>query len=86
MLANAAVRNLIRDGKSFQLPNVIRMNSNNGMELLDQALVRLYRAEIITKERVYDFCNDPEEIAKLCGEKIPKKQDEFDMALNTQFT
>jgi len=86
MMANAAVRNLIRDGKSFQLPNVIRMNSNNGMELLDQALVRLYRAEVITKERVYDFCNDPEEIAKLCGEKIPRKQDDFDMALNTQFS
>jgi hypothetical protein len=35
---------------------------------------------------VYDFCNDPEEIARLCGEKIPKKQDDIEMALNTQFS
>jgi twitching motility protein PilT len=86
MMANPAVRNLIRDGKSFQLPNVIRMNTNNGMELLDQALVRLYRAEVITKERLYDFCNDPQEIAKLVGEKVAKQQDEIELALTTQFT
>jgi twitching motility protein PilT len=86
MMANAAVRNLIRDGKSFQLPNVIRMNTHDGMELLDQALIRLYRDEIITKERVYEFCNDPEEIAKLSGERVAKKKDDIDLALNSQFT
>jgi twitching motility protein PilT len=86
MLANAAVRNLIREGKSFQLPNVIRMNTQHGMELLDQSLVRLYRAGVITRERVYDFCNDPEEIAKLAGEREARKQDDIDLALNTQFS
>jgi twitching motility protein PilT len=85
MLANPAVRNLIRDGKSFQLPNVIRMNTQNGMELLDQALVRLYRASIITHERVYEFCNDREEIAKLTGERSAR-QDDIELAMNTQFT
>ena len=69
MLANTAVRNLIREGKTFQLPNTMRMNARNGMELLDQALVRLYRAGAITREMVWDFCNDREEIAKLTGEK-----------------
>jgi twitching motility protein PilT len=69
MLANAAVRNLIREGKSFQLPNTIRMNTQNGMELLDQALVRLLRAGVINREAVWDFCNDREEIAKLTGER-----------------
>ncbi len=86
MMANAAVRNLIREGKSFQLPNVIRMNSNNGMELLDQALVRLYRDGVITKERVYEFCNDPDEITKLAGERVTKSQDDMDLAMHTQFT
>jgi twitching motility protein PilT len=69
MLANTAVRNLIREGKTFQLPNTIRMHTRNGMELLDQALVRLYRAGTITREMVWDFCNDREEVAKLTGEK-----------------
>jgi len=84
MLANPAVRNLIREGKSFQLPNVIRMNTQQNMELLDQALVRLFRANVITRERVYEFCNDPEEIAKLTGERA-SRQNEAEAALNTQF-
>jgi twitching motility protein PilT len=86
MLANPAVRNLIREGKTFQLPNVIRMNTQHGMELLDQALVRLHRDGAITYEMVLDFCNDPEEIAKLIGPKETKPQpDDLDLALNTQF-
>ncbi len=69
MLANPAVRNLIREGKSFQIPNTIRMNSQAGMELLDQALVRLWKQHIISKQSVWDFCNDREEITKLTGER-----------------
>lgn len=69
MLANAAVRNLIREGKTYQLPNTIRMNAQHGMELLDQALVKLYNRDLISIDSVFDFCNDPEEISKLTGEK-----------------
>ena len=67
MLANAAVRNLIREGKTFQLPNTIRMNTQAGMELLDQALVRLYRGGRISRESVYDFCNERDEIERMIG-------------------
>jgi len=67
MLANPAVRNLIREGKTYQLPNTIRMHAQLGMELLDQALVRLHRSGVISKESVFDFCNDRDEIAKLIG-------------------
>jgi len=68
MLANPAVRNLIREGKTFQLPNTIRMNSQQGMELLDQALIRLYHGGAISHESVFEFCNDRDEVAKLIGE------------------
>jgi twitching motility protein PilT len=72
MLANAAVRNIIRDGKTYQLPNTIRMSVQQGMELLDQALVRLFRSGVITKEKVFEFCNDRDEITRLTGEKEEK--------------
>ena len=39
------------------------------MELLDQALVRLWKKEVISKSAVWDFCNDRDEISKL-NEKI----------------
>jgi twitching motility protein PilT len=85
MLANSAVRNLIREGKTFQLPNVIRMNTQHGMELLDQALMRLYHDDIITYEMVLEFCNDPEEIAKLAGPREGLPKNDVNLALTTQF-
>jgi twitching motility protein PilT len=85
MLANAAVRNLIREGKSYQLPNIIRMNTRNGMELLDQALVRLYRECVISLETVYEFCNDREDVAKITGERDVAPENSSEAMLSTQF-
>jgi twitching motility protein PilT len=84
MLATAAVRNLIREGKSFQLPNIIRMNTLNGMELLDQALVRLYKAGTISRETVFEFCNDREDVAKITGERETSSNGK-NAAISTQF-
>ena len=67
MLASPAVRNLIRDSKIYQLPNTIRMQTQLGMALLDQALVNLYRKGIISSENLFAFCNDGDEVAQLCG-------------------
>ena len=65
MLANSAVRNLIREGKIHQLPNAIRTHAKMGMQLLDQALVSLHRNGVIHKDNVFAFCNDPDEVEKL---------------------
>ncbi len=76
MLANSAVKNLIREGKTYQLPNTIRINSQAGMELLDQALVKLYHDGIISLESVFEFCNDRDEITRLTGGTEAWHQDE----------
>ncbi len=86
MLANAAVRNLIREGKSFQLPNTIRVNTNAGMQLLDQALVNLYHEGTITLESVNEFCNDRDEIARLTGGKEAWHQEEPVPLTTTYYT
>lgn len=67
MLANMAVRNLIREGKIYQLPNVIRTHTYAGMQTLDQSLVNLYREGVISDESLLAFCNDRDEIEKLTG-------------------
>jgi twitching motility protein PilT len=41
LVATSAVRNLIREGKTYQLPSVIQTASNQGMVDLDQSLARL---------------------------------------------
>jgi len=70
MLGNVAVKNLIREGKIYQLSNVIRTGSLEGMETLDQALVRLYLRGMVSLESVGSFCNDREEVERLIG-KVP---------------
>ena len=65
MLANPAVRNLIREGKIHQLPNSIRTHARMGMQLLDYALVSLHKDGAIDTENMYAFCNDREEVDKL---------------------
>ena len=76
MLANAAVRNLIREGKTYQLPNTIRMNTQLGMELLDQALLRLYQGGDISRQSLFDYCNDREEITRFIGEQAGRRSKE----------
>ncbi len=67
MLANSAVKNLLREGKIHQLPNAIRTHRDIGMISLDEALVDLYLKQIITGETLMSFCNDRQEVEKLIG-------------------
>ena len=71
MLGTPAVTNLIREGKVYQLPNVIRTSAQEGMETLDQALVNLYLKGTISGEVLTRFCQDREEVEKLIG-RIPR--------------
>jgi len=67
MLANPPVKALVREGKIYQLPNVIRTHRELGMISLDEALVQLYLQGSISGESVLDFCNDRKEVEKLIG-------------------
>ena len=67
MLGVPAVKSLVREGKVYQLPNVIRTHREIGMISLDEALVSHYLKGIITGEIVLDYCNDRQEVEKLIG-------------------
>ena len=67
MLATTAVKNTIREGKLYQLPNAIVTQSRLGMVLLDQSLSDLYHKGIISRDSAFAFCNDPDELSKLIG-------------------
>jgi len=71
MMGTAAVSNLIREGKIFQLPNVIRTSAQDGMESLDQSLVNLYLKGMISGEVLTKYCQDREVVEKLIG-RVPR--------------
>lgn len=69
MLANAPVKNLIREGKTHLLPNTIRTFGQLGMQTLDGALISLFQKGIIDWATVQAYCQDIEEIEKLVGRR-----------------
>ncbi len=48
-----AVANLIREAKTFMLPGVMQTGKKQGMKLMDDSLMELYDAGIISQEETY---------------------------------
>jgi len=74
MVANPPIRNLIREGKIYQLPNVIRTHQDVGMISLDESLIDLYHSRIITYETVSAFCKDKDEVLKVISSESRAKR------------
>jgi twitching motility protein PilT len=68
MLANSAVRNLVREGKTHQLQNVIQTSQQIGMCTLDDALIRLYNRGLVAKEEVLSRCVNTDEVSRMLKE------------------
>lgn len=58
MLANSAIRNLIREGKTYQIPSVMQTSKATGMIALDDALYNLYRQGKISKKDALLYATD----------------------------
>lgn len=65
MVANPAVRSLIRDGKSHQLDTVIQTGAAQGMQTMDRTLVKMVQAGTITYEDAKDYAVDIAEFERL---------------------
>ena len=50
LIANTAVRNLIREGKQYQVNSIIQTGQSQGMQLIEADLARLVSSEIISIE------------------------------------
>jgi len=58
MVSNSAVKSLIREGKTYQLDNVIQTGADQGMQTMDHDLARLVRAGVISYESACDYAID----------------------------
>ena len=62
MHANAAVKNLIREGKSHQLQSVIQTSKREGMCTMDDYLMQLYMSRKISKENCIQYAQNPDKM------------------------
>lgn len=58
LIATPAARNLIREGKTHQIPSVIQTGKKYGMMLLDDAIMELYEKGWISADDAYLKAND----------------------------
>ncbi len=64
MLCTPAVRNLIRENRAFEIPNVIETNRQLGMNSLDNAIAELYFNGQISKEDAVSQAAYPEKLER----------------------
>lgn len=67
LVATQAVRNLIREMKTHQLPSIIQTTASIGMQSLDQALANLHRRGLISIEEALKRAAEPAELRRLIG-------------------
>lgn len=65
MMCTHAVSNLIREGKTHQIDNMIQTGGRYGMQTMDGYLLTLYKKGFISKEDLLSYSFDPELIQKL---------------------
>ncbi len=58
LVATPAVRNLVRERKTHQIPSMIQTGKKYGMQLLDDAIMDLYKKGWISADEAYAKAND----------------------------
>jgi len=53
LVGNAAVSNLIREGKTFQIPSIMQTAKGEGMQLMDQRILELLKEKKVTPEEAH---------------------------------
>jgi twitching motility protein PilT len=69
LVPNAAVRNLIREGKIHQIYSQMQMGQTKfGMQTMNQALFRLWQQRLITKDEAIARAGDLEELTQMIAQ------------------
>ena len=65
VLANPSIRNLIREGRTPEIPTYVKIHSEAGAQSLDESLANLVQSNQVTREAAMQRTSDPKRLAKL---------------------
>ena len=65
MQASNAVRNMIRENKTYQIDNAISTGAKDGMLSMDQSIQNLYRQGRIEKNTALAYADTPDMMKRL---------------------
>ena len=69
LLGSPALANLIREAKISQIPSLIQTKTAEGMQTMDQALMKLVKEETITAEAAYEKAEDKKLFAGMISQE-----------------
>ncbi len=69
LMVNPAVRNLIREGKTFQIQSLLQTGASSGMLTMENSLKGLVEKGWISADDAIEHCFDPKEMARLLGRR-----------------
>ena len=64
MIANSAVRSLIRDNKAHQIYSIIQTGGKLGMVTMNQSLVTLVQKRLVSQQDAFERTTDPEDFMR----------------------
>ena len=67
MVATPAIRNLIRDGKTYQIYSAMQAGGRFGMQTMDQSLANLVEHGYVAYDLALERCHHPDDFNRLCG-------------------
>jgi len=70
MMANAAVRALIREDKAHQIYSVIQTSGKMGMKTMNQSLADLVKANAIKMETALEHSGDPDDLRRTLSKPV----------------
>jgi twitching motility protein PilT len=65
VMSNPSIRNLIREGRTYEIPTYMRLHSDSGVQSLDDALAFMVHTRKINREAAMKKASDPKRLAKL---------------------
>jgi len=64
LVANSAVRSLIRDDKAHQIYSIIQTGGERGMKTMNQSLLELYKDGAISYDEAFSHSTDPDDLKR----------------------
>jgi twitching motility protein PilT len=68
LVVTNAIRALVREGKTHQIYSSMQAGGSHGMQTMNQALLQLYMAGLVTREEVFSASDDSVELERMVNQ------------------
>jgi twitching motility protein PilT len=75
MIGTLSLTNLIRDGKTFQIPSIMQTGKSAGMQIMDESIMALLQEGKISAIEAYANAAKPEKFKAFVEKEVEKKQE-----------